>query len=470
MEGNIARLNIENKMKEVEPETKEEPAEVIKTVEEPAPIPEPEVIHIVDKDSLEKVRKMTIELNKSNFEKQELERRLNKTLDLFTRLSKEVRRNDEDRNSEDLKKLRKDLIRMNKWDKESSLNKPSSLSTRNTNSIIASIMKDIHNERFEWSPLHFSAYHGLIEIVQFMIDEGHTPIETDNSGLSPLHLAVLAKRQKTIELLLKSGAKPNEQDRYGRTPLHYAVATDYRSVKTLLNLGADPIIMDHQNRSPIHVAAETGNQKAAEYLLRAGAKIGAKDLREWTVYHYASYFNKGHMITFFDRQGFNIDSIDIHKQTALHIASKFDSYQAMSTLLKLGASAQVLDSNGRSPLHNAASIGNLKMVNLLYSYNAIVGLPDNYKQSPLFYATKNNHAKVCKRLIQLGSNIKLQDFLGRTVFHITSIYGTSETIDLYINHPRYEDALDNTNRTPLDWAQYYHRTRFLDSYKHKFGK
>ena len=73
---------------------------------------------------------------------------------------------------------------------------------------------------------------------------------------SPLHWAAFAGAENALNYILAWGGNPNLQDTKGLTPLHLAVRTSedilsQRQIRALLIKGSDPSIMDANGMTPL---------------------------------------------------------------------------------------------------------------------------------------------------------------------------------------------------------------------------
>lgn len=96
-----------------------------------------------------------------------------------------------------------------------------------------------------FTPLHYAANRGHIDVVLLLIRASH-PIEKCNeAGETPLHLACYVGHLLIVEQLLDCGANIDARNKYGETPLFYASRRGMALlVRLLLQRGADYTIRD----------------------------------------------------------------------------------------------------------------------------------------------------------------------------------------------------------------------------------
>lgn len=149
------------------------------------------------------------------------------------------------------------------------------------------------------TPLLIAAYYdGSTEAASLLIEKGADVNARENSGNSVLAQVAATSNVELARLLIARGAQVNNVDGGGFTPLHNAAALSDRyaaMVKLLLEHGAKvnvksgdtaeivkngPILIGRV--TPLQEAAGQGNYEAVEALIKAGADINAKDIRNAT--------------------------------------------------------------------------------------------------------------------------------------------------------------------------------------------
>jgi ankyrin repeat protein len=143
-----------------------------------------------------------------------------------------------------------------------------------------------------------AAYDGATEAARLLIEKGADVNARDESGMSVLEQAAASNHIELVRLLLAKDAAVNSADGGGFTPLLQAAGNGDRNaplVKLLLEHGAianvksgdtfeivknGPILLGHL--TPLQIAAGMANYEAVEALLKAGADVNAKDVRDAT--------------------------------------------------------------------------------------------------------------------------------------------------------------------------------------------
>lgn len=137
-----------------------------------------------------------------------------------------------------------------------------------TNPSVHQTLDELDFDRGMWS----SALAGDIEDVRRKLTSGsHNVNATDKSGYSPLHYSARNGHLEICKLLLSHGAKVNMETRSGEaTPLHRAAYMGHSDiVQLLVDCGADPLATDCDGMTPLHKASEKGCEKTVAILFKA---------------------------------------------------------------------------------------------------------------------------------------------------------------------------------------------------------
>ena len=106
-----------------------------------------------------------------------------------------------------------------------------------------------------WTPLHWAAYYGNVEIARMLIGAKVDLNLQDRWGWTPLHRAVSNGEIEIAQMLIDVGANVNMQDEDGWTSLHWAVSNgNIEITKILIDAGASKDILNNDGELPYDLA------------------------------------------------------------------------------------------------------------------------------------------------------------------------------------------------------------------------
>ena len=124
--------------------------------------------------------------------------------------------------------------------------------------------KDNH---FQWTPLHWTAFTGPQDVVEFLLAKGANVNAKDEFNSTPLQYAAVNGHKELVVLLLAKGAKVNATDNWGSTPLHAAARQGHLEIiKLLITKGADIYAKTNKGETVISLANKKGHTEIVELL------------------------------------------------------------------------------------------------------------------------------------------------------------------------------------------------------------
>ena len=157
-------------------------------------------------------------------------------------------------------------------------------------------VRNADKQRLQYTPLHWAAYYGHLEIAEILISRGADLDAEDPDYSTPLYLAAEEGHPKVVEFLISKGAEVNvKSSRWGYPPLHRAawgpvtmrkhlgrrtvseieLNENYlKIVGMLLEKGAKVDVLDDDGKTPLDQAIRNGEKEIVVLLRKHGAKTG----------------------------------------------------------------------------------------------------------------------------------------------------------------------------------------------------
>jgi len=254
--------------------------------------------------------------------------------------------------------------------------------------------------------LHYAGFHGLHEVVEFLIAERSQNVNT--RGLN--------RRETPLSVACRRG--------------HSEVA------RVLLEHGADTETMDTSNYSPLERSSESGHVEVVRILLRNHANVNFSDEDNSTALHSASLSGHVGVARALLGNGADVNAKTTKNETPLHLA---DNEGVTRILLEYGADPNARNSDNRTPLHRAMRAGNADGARVLLENGVDANARDATNQTPLHVASIMGCRDGVRVLLQHSADIHARDDKGATPFRYASIVGAQRTIQLLLEHGAEDD-------------------------------
>jgi len=257
--------------------------------------------------------------------------------------------------------------------------------------------------RVRGTPLHYAGFHGLHEVVEFLIVERSQYVNARgfDSQETPLSVACRRGYSEVARVLLGRGADSTIRDKLDRSPLDWSSNNGHvEVVRVLLENRADVNFLNWDNWTALHLASRSGHVAVARVLLGNGAGANAKDADNRTPLHLAG--NEG-VTRILLEYGADLNARDRDNRTPLHRAMQTDYAEVARVLLENGADANAGDAKNQTPLHVASALGPLDSVRLLVQHGADIHARDHDGWTPFRYASAWKAQSTMQLLLEHGA-------------------------------------------------------------------
>ena len=239
------------------------------------------------------------------------------------------------------------------------------------------------------TPLHFACFRGKPEIARLLLDHGAQVNARNYQGEIPLHLVSRGEYNspddgiRIAELLLERGTDMNDQDVFEWTPLHSASNNGrHEIIQFLLCHGAKVNLENCLGETLLHLIQQGRSDSqdgvsVVQLLLDGGLDVNARDKRNWTPLHAASYYGRLKIVQALLDRGAITMAVDDHGKTPLHQVSQgnFESLKVgcriAELLLESGVDPNAQDNNLETPLHVASRLGRPEIVQALLGHTTV---------------------------------------------------------------------------------------------------
>lgn len=255
------------------------------------------------------------------------------------------------------------------------------------------------------SALLYAARHNHLDVARVLLDGGADINQAEANAIYPLLMAISNKNMAIAQLLVARGSRINLSDWYGRSPLWEAV--------NVRNLYLDSETFE--NYVDRDAALEL-----IKVLLEKGADVNARTAE--TPPFRDSYLGVG-----------SLEWVDFTGQTPFLSAALSGDTTVMKLLLEYGADPKIDTYAGTSPLMAAAGI--------------------NWVVSQTYTEDAEHLLEAVKLCFELGMDVNQTNSMGLTALHGAANRGSNDIIQYLVDHGAKLDALDNENRSALDWAR-----------------
>ena len=239
----------------------------------------------------------------------------------------------------------------------------------------------------------------------------------------PLFLAVTQGHVSAVDILLSDARTDIEAaDRQGRTVLHAVSEMDAPAtvvsnvVARLLKAGAKVEARDQFNGTPLHAAVNAGKEEVVALLLEADARVDAVGPNLCTPLQIAVALGRRNIVELLLARKPYLEWRNSRGSTALIQAVQLQSREIISLLLASGADLNARSSDGTTALMLSANSGDLDTFKCLLEHGASVKAVNQQGWTLLHCAAFGGEVAMAKLLLDQGADLDAADRYGTTPF------------------------------------------------------
>uniref|UniRef100_A0A8D0DXF2 Uncharacterized protein n=1 Tax=Salvator merianae TaxID=96440 RepID=A0A8D0DXF2_SALMN len=302
------------------------------------------------------------------------------------------------------------------------------------------------------------------------------PVESkDHNSNSPCAFEAVTKGNLSdVEKILKDN-HVNAVNSTNETLLHIAAAHGHTAIaEYLIKKGANLEAKDKKGRTPLHRAAERGHDNTVKMLLRAGANMYSLDQEAKSPLHLASQSYHTQVLKSILKEEARQHR---NQHNFLHMAALRDSSDLVEMLLKNGALMDAKDEKGQTALSYAVSKGFEKTVKVLLEAGAPVdsstldmafnNLHDvnalnEMQYTPLLVACEMGKTESAKVLIEKGASLNRKSSNSNSALHLAVQAGAASIAKMLLNKGMDANIVGQGNQTPLHAAAFHNKAALVD--------
>lgn len=300
------------------------------------------------------------------------------------------------------------------------------------------IDKKTHDSRIY---LHWAAYAGQTEIVNYLLDKGSSVTELDSHGYTPLAFAANAgqKDKDLYEAFEKQGVNLfNEKNENGANLLLLVAPslTNEEELAFFTSKGFKLNSKDNDGNGIFNYASKKGNIDFLKMLVKKGVDYKSLNKEGGNAFLFAVQGGRGYsnplaVYAYLKSLGLEPNIVTKDGYTPLHRLAYSNTDPAIfKFFLTAGADVNQKHSEGNTPFLNAASLNELAMAKLLSKDVKDFNATNNEGQTALMLAVHRNSSEVVEFLLENDCNPSAKDKKGNTItYYLVASYDNRKADD-----------------------------------------
>lgn len=298
--------------------------------------------------------------------------------------------------------------------------------------------------------LHIACYYGRFEAVVKLYEAcpallAKADCDTSRGGL-PIHYAAWGGNTQIVDYLIARGASLDDRDLVGNTPFLYVFLSFLLSqssfmyssrysiygghldlIRILLSRGRRLAESNHKQHTPIIQASCGGHKDVVDFLLKNGASLDERDELGNSALLFAAWAGHLDLVKHLLSLGASLSEVSQTGHTALLSAANSGSLEVVKfLLLETSVTIEQRNENGDSCILLAAFGGHIELLQWLLDYGAPISDTNKDGLDPLLSACNGGRREMVEYLLDLGLDLQYRNPSGYSPL-ILAACGTTPT-------------------------------------------
>lgn len=199
------------------------------------------------------------------------------------------------------------------------------------------------------------------------------------------------------------------------------------NIRYAISLGARIEDRNNRGQTALDLAVSLGRKPLIDELLRLGANINQKNVRDNTCIYEQMKLEDWDMVSYLlAKEDVRVNERNTAGKSYLHLAVSMGNVELVKNLLIMGSAVNMKSNDGRTPLHFAAIHGEIDCAKLLIALGGDINEKDNHNNTPLLFATKYQLDDMIEFLVFREAKVAGQNLDGDSALKLVSAHGEGE--------------------------------------------